>query len=1068
MARLQPFQRHAITPPAFDHTKLHRARLVEILQDNLWRKLILVIAPAGYGKTTLLADLTAHTDRPVCWVRLTEHDQDPMRMAGVLVQSLRTRFPRARKQLDLRGLESLPPEGVGRTLAAAMARAIPLELLLIIDDLHLLSASQGSAAFLSGLLGAAPQGICSVLSGREMPDLPLAKPAADGNILTIGAGDLALMEDELEGVLAPEEGSPVDEATRRRLLAETKGWVAGVLLLRLRGLEALKASAPNGKELTFEYFAAEVLGKQSDELKDFVVRSSVLPVMTAEAVEQVLRVEDGGRWLRLAVRKGLFLSPSGASPRTYEFHPLFREFLLMELEKEHGSIAQPIRIRAASFLEKHGAEEQAVDLLWAAGARRRALRMAARAAPGRKLLAQVGTLQRWVDLADEEDSAAVELRVELIEATSNIGHNREAHRLIQEALRNQDLSRLERLRLKAWDLRMNHGSHSRSTIAAAKSILRSVRSERASHAFRNASAAIGFRFWETGRNLARAEAYAHAAVGASRGSRNEWFRMNHLMLLGAILHARGCAAQEKKIDILLKAAGDKWGGVAQTIGVETGALWAHRELQWEDALAEYEKLKCHARELGVLWRECLAEYELAEIRSNLGLYDAAICGYEATLDLMKDCPDSKVEMWSLVGIVRSFRRAGDLPQAREALKRTMTIPSVLRGSLEITQERLALDLVCNGPRVLPRLESLVRRVSRVSGPAYVEMMSMYFVSLGLWKAGRASEAVHAGSAVVRFADKIAYLHYLTGELVANPAFARFITTELPSEPATRKISRGLHTARQMARREVLVGSTQNGDRRLSLRTLGEASISLDGVAIRLKPLFLEVLTYVVDAGRIPLEQVMEAFWPDAPAERQRTNLHTAVYGIRKALGSEAIIREGAMLCSGPLSRYAYDARDFEELCRECTSLSIGGSPDQRIMRRALLSYGGSFLRAGTRSWVVERRRELEEHYLHVASMYGGFCLEQGRAGDAAGLVLRAMGRDPFDESLRLLAARLLSASGRRAQSIHILRDYRGLIEREMGFSPSVELQELERQLEGEVCMSISGICCQETETTLSE
>ena len=101
MARLPPFQRHAITGPVFDRTKLHRARLVEILQDNLWRKLILIVAPAGYGKTTLLADLTAHTDRPVCWVRLTEHDQDPMRLAGVLVHSLGAGFPRKRRKLAL-------------------------------------------------------------------------------------------------------------------------------------------------------------------------------------------------------------------------------------------------------------------------------------------------------------------------------------------------------------------------------------------------------------------------------------------------------------------------------------------------------------------------------------------------------------------------------------------------------------------------------------------------------------------------------------------------------------------------------------------------------------------------------------------------------------------------------------------------------------------------------------------------------------------------------------------------------------------------------------------------------
>src|SRR5574342_1303508 len=96
MARLQTFQRHGITAPVFDKAKLHRRRLVQILQDNLWRKLILVVAPAGYGKTMLLADLTAHTDRRVCWVRLTEHDRDAMRLARAVAGSVDSRFPKAR------------------------------------------------------------------------------------------------------------------------------------------------------------------------------------------------------------------------------------------------------------------------------------------------------------------------------------------------------------------------------------------------------------------------------------------------------------------------------------------------------------------------------------------------------------------------------------------------------------------------------------------------------------------------------------------------------------------------------------------------------------------------------------------------------------------------------------------------------------------------------------------------------------------------------------------------------------------------------------------------------------
>ncbi len=89
MARLDPSLKHAITPPAFDANKIHRERLVDALHGEIARKLIVIAAPAGYGKTTLLADFAAHTDIPVCWVGLTEADRDVMSFATVLLASLK-------------------------------------------------------------------------------------------------------------------------------------------------------------------------------------------------------------------------------------------------------------------------------------------------------------------------------------------------------------------------------------------------------------------------------------------------------------------------------------------------------------------------------------------------------------------------------------------------------------------------------------------------------------------------------------------------------------------------------------------------------------------------------------------------------------------------------------------------------------------------------------------------------------------------------------------------------------------------------------------------------------------
>jgi ATP/maltotriose-dependent transcriptional regulator MalT len=117
MAKLDSVVRHAITAPAFDQTKLHRERLVDEIHANVPRKLIALVAPPGYGKTTLLADFTEHTELPVCWVRVSEADRDVYRFASMLRASLGRRFRRLQDEIDLESLAGSTPEALARIFA---------------------------------------------------------------------------------------------------------------------------------------------------------------------------------------------------------------------------------------------------------------------------------------------------------------------------------------------------------------------------------------------------------------------------------------------------------------------------------------------------------------------------------------------------------------------------------------------------------------------------------------------------------------------------------------------------------------------------------------------------------------------------------------------------------------------------------------------------------------------------------------------------------------------------------------------------------------------------------------
>ena len=139
MPRLDPFFRHAITPPAFDQAKLHRERLVDALHANITRKLIVIAAPPGYGKTTLLADFHHHTEIPTCWVRLTEADTDVMRLAGLLQHSLQKRFRRLRDRPNLAALASASPAALARSFASAIETYVGEAFAILMDDVHLVN-----------------------------------------------------------------------------------------------------------------------------------------------------------------------------------------------------------------------------------------------------------------------------------------------------------------------------------------------------------------------------------------------------------------------------------------------------------------------------------------------------------------------------------------------------------------------------------------------------------------------------------------------------------------------------------------------------------------------------------------------------------------------------------------------------------------------------------------------------------------------------------------------------------------------------------------------------------------
>src|SRR6266511_2588623 len=321
-------------------TKLHvpqprerlvaRPELVARLLSGHGRKLTLICAPAGWGKTVLLSQWHASPEetRPFAWVSLERGDSDPARFWSYAIGALRTIEPK----LGERALAALP--AAGPDLAdvvvaplindlAATGRALEL----VLDDYHLLRGEalhDSVASFLRHL----PPGVQLAIASRADPPLPLARLRAAGEITEIRAAELRFSAAEADAFLNNSLALGLDTTDVQRLQARTEGWAAG---LQLAGL-SLQAQADRhafvvafaGDERHIGEYLHEVLREQPEALREFLLRSSILERMCARLCDAVTSRNDAAEQLATAERGNLFLVPLDPRREWFRYHHLFR------------------------------------------------------------------------------------------------------------------------------------------------------------------------------------------------------------------------------------------------------------------------------------------------------------------------------------------------------------------------------------------------------------------------------------------------------------------------------------------------------------------------------------------------------------------------------------------------------------------------------------------------------------------------------------------------------------------------------------------------------------------------
>jgi len=427
-----------------------RPRLIERLNEGLQRKLTLISASAGFGKTTLVSEWIASCERPIAWLSLDEGDNDSTQFLTYLIAALQTlplRSPRRESKVEgvatklgegvLGTLQSPQPPPIESILTALINEitTIPDNFIFVLDDYHIIDSKPVDNA-LTFLLEHLPPQMHLVITTREDPDLPLALLRARGQLTELRATDLRFTPSEAAEFLNQAMSLQLSTEDIAALEARTEGWITGLQLaaLALQGSSSIQQghasrdtsrfiqSFTGSHRFVLDYLVEEVLRRQPECIRSFLLQTSILDRLSGPLCDAVTGHKEGRGILETLERGNLFIVPLDDQRQWYRYHHLFTEVLLAHALEEQPDQILLLHKRASAWYEQNNLSAEAIRHALAARDFERAAGLIEKSYPAMDATFQHTAWLGWVrKLPDEIVCARPVLSVDYARALMDIG-----------------------------------------------------------------------------------------------------------------------------------------------------------------------------------------------------------------------------------------------------------------------------------------------------------------------------------------------------------------------------------------------------------------------------------------------------------------------------------------------------------------------------------------------------------------------------------------------------------------------------------------------------------------------
>ena len=1060
-----PISKTKIIVPHRRPELLSRPRLLESLKSLLDNKLLLLSAPAGYGKTSLLIDLANNVEMPVCWLALDLLDRDPQRFLAYFIASLAEQFPdvveTSRYQLNhLKSIEQ-DAESILVMLTNELYDHVENDFLLILDDYHLLDDVPVISDLLNRFLQLVDDNCHILLSSRTLPALDdVTLMVAREQVAGLSYAELAFVPREVQALYAQNFHQHLPDELANEFVEQTGGWITGMVLSNLPGMARV-----SGVD-TFAYLGHQVLDQQPEPVREFLMRTSLPEEFNSEFCEMVLSplYSEPQNWfafMGLILEKNLFVLPLGEDGRWLRYHPLFREFLQTRLKEERPLEVRPILERMVTAYEKLGEWEKAYFTCKQLNDPKALAGVVERSGTAMLQTALV-TLENWINSLPP---ASVRTRPGLISLCGMMsamkGDLQEAGQLLDTAVsiyrKDQDDSGLTlALTRRANTLRLSGKYH-----ASLKDI-EEVLSLAASNVIFQPYYAEGLRL--KGLNLHR--------LGESRHAIDS---LEHSLSLYTALNEMG------SIPIVL---------------METGMVH-HAVGNIDSAKRSYQDALKLRRTEGNLYYQAEILNNLAVLYHQLGEYELACETFESGLDCARKSRNLRTESVILTGLGDLYSEIEEFEAAAQAYEQAETIAHGLSGffiSNYLVLAHANLALLQNDIETASKILKLFRKPLKTNPSMYErglwallegrnylmkhetkkaipllregkdcfnedgrESESQWCL---IWLIGAYDQIGESENARNEFNELLAMRNKLTHGLLitlhqalpwlqglqSDPQIGRSLTSLLEK---SKRLSEKIFSVRRSLRRHAR--TIQMPAASLMIRAFGRAEVSVNGQTIamsdwRTKSVRDLFFYFLFRQDAVTKEQVGEVLWPEVTdPQALKARFKDEIYRLRRAAGRNAIVFDEVYYSFNRTLDYEYDVEAFESyLARARKAKEVG----KRIewYQKAVDLVHGPYLSEVDADWASDERERLGQMYVTALEELAHLYLDANQLDQCLSICQLALIQNRYNEEIYQVEMRAYAALGDRVSIVRRYQASKAALEEGLGISPSQETETLYRDL----------------------